>query len=95
MLHLGTVDTTTLGLVEKIQQIPDFKNLRLVGGTSLALQIGHRKSIDIDLFGVIDIDKDKIIEHLKNIGSLQISTSSKTINIFYLDDIKVDIVNYY
>lgn len=30
--------------------------MRLVGGTALALQIGHRKSIDIDLFGSIEIN---------------------------------------
>ncbi|MFT3822896.1 MAG: nucleotidyl transferase AbiEii/AbiGii toxin family protein [Chitinophagaceae bacterium] len=29
---------------------PEFDNFRLVGGTALSLQIGHRLSIDIDLF---------------------------------------------
>jgi hypothetical protein len=29
----------------------EFVNLRLVDGTALALQLGHRKSIDLDLFG--------------------------------------------
>lgn len=28
----------------------EFKAFRLVGGTSLSLQLGHRKSVDIDLF---------------------------------------------
>ena len=27
-----------------------FKAFRLVGGTALSLQLGHRKSVDIDLF---------------------------------------------
>ena len=31
-----------------------FNNFRLVGGTALSLQIGHRESIDIDLFSDID-----------------------------------------
>jgi hypothetical protein len=35
---------------------PSFSGLRLVGGTSLALQIGHRRSIDIDLFGHMEND---------------------------------------
>jgi len=30
--------------------------MRLAGGTALALQIGHRKSIDIDLFGELNVD---------------------------------------
>ncbi len=39
-----------------------FENFRLVGGTSLSLQLGHRISVDIDLFsdahyGSIDFKK--------------------------------------
>lgn len=39
----------------------EFGNFRLVGGTSLSLQLGHRMSIDIDLFtdadyGSVDFD---------------------------------------
>lgn len=30
--------------------VPELENFRLVGGTALSLQIGHRLSIDIDLF---------------------------------------------
>lgn len=41
---------------------PQFGEFRLVGGTSLSLQIGHRLSVDIDLFsdlpyGTIDFDQ--------------------------------------
>lgn len=32
----------------------------LVGGTAIALQIGHRRSIDFDLFTLKDFDADKI-----------------------------------
>ena len=28
----------------------EFDSFRLVGGTALSLHIGHRKSVDIDLF---------------------------------------------
>jgi hypothetical protein len=43
-------------------KIEEFNNFRLVGGTSLSLQLGHRESIDIDLFtdaeyGSIDFKK--------------------------------------
>jgi hypothetical protein len=42
------------GSLKNIQEIEVFKKLLLVGGTSLALQIGHRTSIDLDLFGEIN-----------------------------------------
>lgn len=54
MLHYQTVEPETLELLKYLQAIPTFKNLHLVGGTALALRIGHRKSIDIDLFGKIE-----------------------------------------
>ena len=51
MLYFETIDASALELLRKLQSIPNFHALRLAGGTSLALQIGHRKSIDIDLYG--------------------------------------------
>lgn len=43
MLHFETVSPSALELLRSIQQIGIFKDLRLVAGTSLALQYGHRK----------------------------------------------------
>ncbi len=37
----------------------------LVGGTAVALQIGHRRSIDFDLFTFDDFDADKIRETIR------------------------------
>ena len=37
---------------------PLLGNFHLVGGTALALQIGHRKPIDLDLFGEPEFDPD-------------------------------------
>jgi hypothetical protein len=39
MLYYQTIDSSTLELLKQLQGQPAFKNLRLVGGTSLALQI--------------------------------------------------------
>ncbi len=36
------------------------KKYILVGGTAIALQIGHRKSIDFDLFSIKPIKKSEI-----------------------------------
>lgn len=37
----------------------------MVGGTSLALQIGHRESIDIDLFGNLEVDEIELSKMIK------------------------------
>lgn len=94
MLHFKTVEPKTLELLRKIQEVPEFKNLRLVGGTGLSLQYGHRKSIDIDLFGKIDLNNDELVSILAEIGMLEKLNLSKSIKIFKLNNIKVDIVNY-
>lgn len=60
MLHFKTVEPKTLELLKEIQKIPEFNDLRLVGGTGLSLQYGHRKSVDIDLFGKTFIDNDEL-----------------------------------
>jgi len=46
-----------------------FDPFRLVGGTALSLQLGHRESVDIDLFTETpygEVDFDAIDKHLKN-----------------------------
>jgi hypothetical protein len=68
--------------------------MRLVGGTSLALQIGHRKSIDLDFFGKIEDDEFRLAEVLNKTGQVTILKKSKNINIYSINGIKVDIVNY-
>ena len=95
MLHYKTIEPETLGILKKIQQIKEFSNLRLVGGTGLALQIGHRKSIDLGLFGIIKIDDISISKELEEIGKVTVLKNSKNINIYAIDNIKVDIVNYH
>ena len=51
MFHLSTVDTETYSILKLISGLDIIKKqFALAGGTSLALQIGHRKSIDLDFF---------------------------------------------
>ena len=65
MLHYKTVnDLLKEGLLQ-LMAAKEFETFRLVGGTSLSLQIGHRESIDIDLFSDVDygkIDFEAIVE---------------------------------
>ncbi len=49
-LYWNTVSEILRSGLTELMKEPLFKPFRLVGGTSLSLQIGHRKSVDIDLF---------------------------------------------
>ena len=49
-LYWNTVQPILKNVLQDIINEPIFKSFRLVGGTSLSLQLGHRMSVDIDLF---------------------------------------------
>lgn len=93
MLQYSAVDARLLELLRKLLYIPELKDTRLVGGTALALQLGHRKSIDLDFFGHIESFED-IPGALHHFDNLQLVKQGKSILIFLLDGIKLDIVNY-
>ena len=81
-------------------EMKTIKTHRLVGGTALALQIGRRTSVDIDLFSDDKNDYEKIQEELFEIfgnkfakGRNITSSVSKGITV-YLNDIKTDILDW-
>ena len=74
--------------------MPIFSGLRLVGGTGLALQFGHRKSIDIDLFGTLIADEFAMTNELAKLGAVSVIKSSQNIHIYSINGIKVDLVNF-
>lgn len=94
MLYYQTIDSKTLELLKELQQIPEFSKLNLVGGTSLALQIGHRKSVDIDLFGKFDLDDFQFSIVLRQFKSIKLLNNSQNIKTYLINGIKVDFVNY-
>ncbi len=50
-LHLSTIEPETYSILKQIFELELIhNNFALAGGTSLALQIGHRDSIDLDIF---------------------------------------------
>lgn len=51
----------TVRAIKLVSKIPAIKNAYLAGGTALALQIGHRISVDLDFFTKEDFD-EKILE---------------------------------
>jgi hypothetical protein len=94
MLHRATVHPATLGLLNDIMAKPAFSGFYLAGGTSLALQIGHRVSVDLDFFGHRPFETQEILDELSDLAPLSIMTQSKNILILDVQGVKVDFVNY-
>lgn len=53
-LYYDTVSTPLLSILRRLMSAEVLNDFRLVGGTALALQRGHRMSVDIDLFTDLD-----------------------------------------
>lgn len=94
MLQKNTVKTSTLELLRKLQTTDELKNFHLAGGTSLALQIGHRKSIDLDLFTQEGFDTNYILEFLEERFDFRLDFSSKNTLKGSIDKIKIDIISH-
>ena len=94
MLQKETIEDNTLELLKKLQREETLSTTRLVGGTALALQIGHRISVDLDLFSKepLDINAiEQILTHKFNFSAHFISKGSVRGEI---DGIKIDILHH-
>lgn len=94
MLHYETIKPDTLHLLEQLQSLDSLKDCRLVGGTSLALQIGHRESIDLDLFGTISADIEELCADISEFAEVKPISSTKHMRFLIVNGVKVDIVGY-
>jgi len=92
MLYKESVNNETLELIINLQNKKYLQKFYLVGGTALALQLGHRQSIDIDLFSNFSFDAQEILEQLSY--DFQFKLFYSTINTLKgsINNIQVDIL---
>lgn len=83
-MHQETIDARTKRVLESLGETDFIKDFYLAGGTALALQIGHRKSIDLDWFSKKEFSNAELKYVLSGLGlgKLKIySEDEKTLNI--------------
>jgi len=94
MLSYKTIHPDTLELLRRLMAEPLFAGTRLVGGTALALQFGHRSSIDLDLFGTIEEDTDITTSVLEQIGKTIPGKCTTKVKTYRVCGVKTDFVSY-
>lgn len=94
MLSYQTVEPHTLELLRRLMEAPLLRQTRLVGGTALALQYGHRSSVDLDFFGDVDASTEELSQVLGQVGAVTLMRQGKMIKGFVVDGIRIDIVSY-
>ena len=94
MLSIQTIQPDTLELLKHLSAFPELSATRLVGGTALALQYGHRMSVDLDFFGQLPQDKEELIAIAKQVGEVVVFNKSNFILQMTINNVKVDFVDY-
>lgn len=94
MLSIQTIHPNTLELLKQLASQPELAQTRLVGGTALALQYGHRQSIDLDFFGALPEDKEELVDMTKRVGNVLVTNRTKMIVQTVINQVKVDFVDY-
>jgi hypothetical protein len=84
----------TLELLQILQADRRFEHFFLVGGTALALQIGHRLSIDLDLFTMASFDTQRLETTLQK--EFEFYTDFVAMNTLkgFVNDVKVDFITH-
>lgn len=94
MLQASTVKKSTLGLLKRLQSEPLLATTRLVGGTALSLQIGHRESDDIDLFSVEPLEGLLIQSLLIDKYGFMPSVVTDNTLIGFVEGVKIDVIHH-
>lgn len=87
---------------KRLELLPLFERFKddfyLAGGTALALQIGHRDSVDFDFFSEKDINSKELFERLRDVFKghvlLKIQEASNTLTVLIDSAIKVSFFSY-
>ena len=95
MLQLQTVEPNTLELLKSLMQKEYLNSFVLVGGTALALQLGNRKSIDLDMFSISDFSSNEILSSLLNDFQIVVNNQLSQTLISTIDQVKVDFIKFH
>jgi len=89
-----SISEETRTVLEKITRAGLAKQFYLAGGTALALELGHRQSVDLDWFSHDDFSNHDLKEQLSRLGKVEvIGEEEGTLNTV-LDGVKVTFLRY-
>lgn len=84
----------TFLLIQELQSLEILKEFYLVGGTALALKLGHRNSIDIDLFTQNEFDDVQLVENILEKHKIKLVYNRKNTIICAINEIKTDFIRH-
>lgn len=94
MLHKTTVKPGTLDLISTLMQDEQLNSFYLVGGTALALRMGHRDSIDIDMFTSSNFNGEDMAIYLQKEYGAQIRNEKNNYVSGRIRDVDFDFITH-
>jgi hypothetical protein len=94
MFFKEAIEPSTLELLKELQAENVLKDFNLAGGTSLAMQIGHRQSMDLDLFTQTDFDANSLLEYLEGSFGFALNFSSQNTLKGCIGDVNIDLITH-
>ncbi len=93
-MYQEVINTKTKCLFKALIKVEKIKNFYLAGGTALALQLGHRKSIDLDWFSQKDLSITQLKRDLSFLGNFKVESEDKNTLNCILDGVKLSFFVY-
>ena len=93
-LNLNILPSSQLDLFELLSNADFISDFYLAGGTGLALQIGHRQSIDFDFFIPSDFDTRQIIPSIQSLGPFELQSEEKNTLNGILNHVRISFLSY-
>jgi hypothetical protein len=96
MSHIEAIDPRALDVLRRLMRSDLLRAFCLGGGTGLALQIGHRQSVDLDLFTPEPFDSLSLARELSAVESSPIIVIMSAANSLQvrLADVRVDLLRF-
>lgn len=93
-MHPETLSPETRRVLEKISRESWLSNFYLAGGTALALQLGHRISVDLDFFSQKDFSLPLLKKDVAFVGEYVLTNEEDGTLDGLIDDVKVTFLRY-
>lgn len=94
MLRTDAIAPEPLELLGRLMLRPELQDFALAGGTGLALQTGHRLSVDLDLFSARDFEPEVLLDRLRDEFRTELHNISKNTLNLHINGTKVDLLTY-
>ncbi len=92
----AALEPSTLALLRRLGDVLAPQEFLLVGGTALAIQLGHRRSIDLDFFTRKSFSPDELLDKLTraSLGAIVLNARAEhTLNLT-VANVKIDLIRY-